>query len=370
MKKLGIYIHIPFCLSKCRYCDFCSFPHPHEDNVKKYINALFREIDEYKSSYSEYNVNTIYFGGGTPTLLNADTLVSLLKAIKQNFSVSDSAEISVECNPATADAEYFKKLRSGGFNRLSIGIQSMNDNELKLLGRLHNSIDAENTFRNARYAGFDNISVDIMYGIPDQTCDSLKQTLNRICDLSPEHISLYGLKIEDGTYFSKHRNELELPTEDDEFDMYMSSTAFLASKKYQKYEISNFAKDGKFSRHNLKYWQREDYVGIGLSSHSCVGNKRFSNTYDIKKYLHGNRHDTEELISAHDVLCEKIMLGMRLSKGIDFDFFGKNAEPYRNSLERFTEGGHIKKDGNTLSFTDTGMYVSNYILSEILDFEN
>ena len=370
MKDLGLYIHIPFCLSKCRYCDFCSFPHPKPDNVKNYIDALLCEIEEYGKAYSEYNVTTVYFGGGTPTLLEAEMLASLLGAVKKSFAVSKDAEISVECNPATADLEYFKTLIAGGFNRLSIGVQSMIDTELKLLGRLHKADDARQAVCDARLAGFENISLDVMYGIPDQTEESLKETLEKICGLDPEHISLYGLKIEDGTNFAKNRDKLNLPDEDAEYRMYMASTKFLASMGYKKYEISNFAKDGMESRHNLKYWRRQDYLGLGLAAHSCIGNVRFSNTCDIEKYLLKERLDTREEISDHDALCEKIMLGMRLCEGVDLSALNSDCRVYEKKLEAFSSSGHIKSNGNSLSFTDEGMYVSNYILSEVLDFEN
>lgn len=369
MKSLGLYIHIPFCASKCRYCDFCSFPHPKHERVKNYISRISEEIEEYGRDYSEYTVNTVYFGGGTPTLLGADDLCGLLKTVKSAFCVTDDAEISVECNPATADAEYFKKIRLGGFNRLSIGVQSMNDAELRLLGRLHKAADAKRAVSDARVAGFDNVSVDVMYGIPDQTAESLKKTLEEIIELSPEHVSLYGLKIEDGTHFAKHRDELRLPDEDEEYDMYMSSTKLLASEGYEKYEISNFAKHGRYSRHNLKYWQREDYLGIGLAAHSCIGNKRFSAVCDIEKYLDGESVGGVEEVSAHDVLCEKIMLGMRLGRGLDFGSLC-GAEEYESRLSKYIPSGHVTRRGNSLAFSDEGMYISNYILSEILDFED
>ena len=302
-------------------------------------------------------------------MLEAKELCGIFARIKNCFNVSEDAEISVECNPATADFDYFKKIRFAGFNRLSIGVQSMDDGELRLLGRLHKACDAENTICMARKAGFDNVSVDVMYGIPDQTVESLKKTLGRLCTMAPEHISLYGLKIEDGTHFARHRNELKLPDEDEEYEMYMSSVSLLAAEGYEKYEISNFAKNGRYSRHNLKYWQREDYLGLGLAAHSCVEDRRFANTCDIEKYLLGDRLGSDEIISTHDVLCEKIMLGMRLGCGIDFSLLGDCAAVYKDGLERFIPSGHVEARGNSLSFTDKGMYISNYILSEILDFE-
>ena len=327
------------------------------------------EIEEYGSDYGEYTFNTVYFGGGTPTLLEADELCKLLTAIKTNFKVTEDAEISVECNPSTADLVYLKKLRNGGFNRLSLGVQSMNDGELKLLGRLHRAADAKEAVTLARQAGFGNISVDVMYGIPDQTLESLTATLAELCALDPEHISLYGLKIEDGTHFAKHKNKLNLPDEDTEYEMYVSSTRFLEKMGYEKYEISNFAKGKAYSKHNLKYWLRDDYLGLGLAAHSCIGANRFSNTTDIEKYFSGDKIDTNETISDHDILCEKIMLGMRLSRGVDFGALGETAEQYKKRLENFIPSNHVIKKENTLSFSDDGMYISNYILSETLDFD-
>ena len=235
MKTLGLYIHIPFCKSKCRYCDFCSFPHPKTETVKKYISELISEIEEYGRAYGEYTVNTVYFGGGTPTLLDAQHLTEILKAVKASFSLSGDAEITTECNPATGGFDYFKALLSGGFNRLSIGVQSMNDRELKLLGRLHSAEDAKSTLREARKAGFENVSVDVMFGIPEQTPQSLAQTLDEVCSLSPEHLSLYGLKIEEGTHFARHADSLILPDEDTEYEMYLSSVKKLAEFGLERY---------------------------------------------------------------------------------------------------------------------------------------
>ena len=373
LKNLGLYIHIPFCLSKCRYCDFCSFPHPKRETVEKYLLALYREIEEYSGNYGEYNVNTVYFGGGTPTLLEADLLCGLLKKLKKHFAVSDSAEITAECNPKTADLEYFKKIRSAGFNRLSIGVQSMDEGELKMLGRLHSPDDAKKAFADARAAGFDNLSADLMFALPSQKPETLMASLKSICDLEPDHISLYGLKIEEDTYFGRHRGELELPDEDAEYEMYLACVTELAKRGYHRYEISNFAKDGKYSRHNLKYWKREDYLGLGAAAHSCIGDNRFANTCDIAKYCDRERVESFETISEHDILCEKIMLGMRLSDGCDFDILkaehGESADAYRDALECYVRHGFVIKDGARLAFSNKGTYISNYILSEILDFE-
>ena len=323
MKELGLYIHIPFCLSKCRYCDFCSLPHPKPETVDAYIAALFDEIEEYSQAYGEYNVNTVYFGGGTPTLLEAESLCELLERLGSRFQISVDAEITAECNPGTADKAYFEKIRGAGINRLSIGMQSMDSGELKMLGRLHSPDDAQKAFFDARDAGFDNISVDLMFALPSQKIETLTSTAKKICALAPDHISLYGLKIEDGTYFGRHKAELQLPDEDSEYEMYIACLNELSSHGYAQYEISNFEKNGKPSRHNLKYWQREDYLGLGVAAHSCIGNKRFENTCDIAKYCGGERLKSSVIISKHDILCEKIMLGMRLSEGCDFTELAK-----------------------------------------------
>lgn len=373
-KELGIYIHIPFCLSKCRYCDFCSFPHPKPETVEKYLSALMSEIEEYKAEYAEYNVTTVYFGGGTPTLLKAERLGAVCNKLSACFSISKSAEITAECNPATADMEYFKELRKAGINRLSLGVQSMDDGELRLLGRLHKSADVKKAFSDARAAGFVNISADVMFGIPSQTKESLARTIDKVCELEPTHVSLYGLKIEDGTYFARHAAELELPDEDTEYEMYISSVKRLAEHGFERYEISNFARNEYYSRHNLKYWKRDDYLGMGLAAHSCIGDRRFSNTSDMEKYSSGKRIETNETVSEHDILCEKIMLRMRLEEGCDMTAlegkYGEKLLPYRKALESYTADGYVIKKGDFLAFSDKGMYISNYILSEILDFED
>lgn len=340
--------------------------------MDKYVSALIKEINEKKEEYSSFLVDTVYFGGGTPTLLPISLWGEIINAVKSSFNVITGAEISAECNPATADEEYLKKLFSLGINRLSIGAQSTDDKELLALGRLHKHNDTEATVKAAFKVGFTNVSVDVMYGIPNGTKESLDKTIKELCSLGVTHISLYGLKIEEGTYFHKHRNELSLPDEDTEYEMYIESTNLLKSFGFSKYEISNFAKNEHYSRHNLKYWLREDYLGLGLSAHSCIGSKRFFNTSDMDEYLSGKALKAIEEVSPHDVLCETIMLKMRLTEGCDFNAlekeFGADVITHRNSLLKFVETGHVKEKDGILSFSDNGMYISNYILSETLDF--
>ena len=374
MKTLGLYLHIPFCKSKCRYCDFCSFPHLDRETVEAYCAALAREIEACGEQMRDVLVDTVYFGGGTPTYLPAKRLAALLDTVAKHFRVAADAEITIECNPATADGEALSILRGAGFSRLSIGAQSLSDGELRLLGRIHSAKDFKDTFAAARRAGFDNISADVMFGIPAQTAASFAATLRALADLAPDHVSAYGLKIEEGTPFFAERDSLSLPSEDEERQMYMDAVDFLAERGYGRYEISNFAKKGKESRHNLRYWERRDYLGMGLAAYSCLGNERFSNTEELSLYLAGKRVATRERVSAHDALCEAIMLGMRLERGVNFatlaDTYGDAAWDYQNRLAKYADGGFVRKTKEGYAFTSDGFYVSNTILSDILDFEN
>lgn len=373
MKTLGLYLHVPFCKSKCHYCDFCSFPRMDGEMVDKYCHALASEIAAYGREMTAYTVNTVYFGGGTPTYIGADRLCALLFEVVKHFSLAEDAEISAECNPATASAEGLKALRGAGFNRLSIGAQSMNARELALLGRAHTADDFRKTFSDARRAGFDNLSADLMFGIPEQTEESFHKTLQGLVALEPEHISAYGLKIEEGTPFFEKRDRLCLPDEEAERGMYMHAVDFLGQNGYARYEISNFAKRGRESRHNLRYWEREDYLGMGLAAYSCLGNERFSNVTDMARYLEGARVAERESVSEHDALAEAVMLGMRLEKGLDFsalaEVYGEGACEYQRRLSEYERGGFVRKTDRGYAFTSEGMYVSNAILSDILDFE-
>ena len=379
MKTTGLYLHIPFCKSKCRYCDFCSFPSAKQGAIDTYVNALCEEIKAYGDTghphakvVREQAVDTVYFGGGTPTLLSPEQFAKILNTAGQIFSVTDHAEITAECNPATANADYFRAIRAAGINRLSSGAQSMQGNELRRLGRLHNADDVRKTVADARTAGFDNLSLDLMFGIPEQTEESFDRTLREVLALSPEHLSVYGLQIEEGTYFFRHQNELPLPDEDAERAMYMNAIRILQENGIFQYEISNFAKQGFESRHNLRYWLREDYIGFGLAAHSCIASTRFSNTENMEQYLAGNPGNECETVSRNDVLCETVMLGMRLCHGVDFSpliaEYGNAARVIRDRLAAFG-APLVTADGNLLSFTADGLYVSNAILADALDFD-
>ena len=372
-KSLGIYIHIPFCVRKCNYCDFCSFALG-GDTTERYAKELCRRIGEYKDKCSDYSVDTVYFGGGTPTLLSLSSFEEIFSALRETFDIAPHSEITVECNPATADLSYLSALRAMGANRLSIGLQSIHENELERLGRIHSYEDFLAAFSDARKAGFDNISADLMYGIPNQTRESFRQSLTSLAELRPEHISAYGLKIEEGTEFYKNRDSLILPPEDEEYEMYLSCSEILGSYGYEKYEISNFSLPGKPSKHNLRYWKGDEYLGFGVAAHSFFGGERFGNSRNIDAFLKGE-DITEERYSLSDKekFNEYIMLALRLTEGLSLSEFkkktGKSFCEFYPALRSLTDGEFMEIKGDRLSFTDKGFFVSNSILADMLDFE-
>ncbi len=372
-KALGIYIHIPFCLKKCLYCDFCSFVGTSEGQRGDYVEALCRHISLYREKCSEYTVDTVYFGGGTPTLLNADRFSRIVGTLYGVFDIAPDAEITTECNPATADLEKLRALRKLGFNRISLGIQSANDGELAALGRVHDFADARAAVRDARAAGFDNISVDIMFGLPNQTRESFRHTLDEVLSLSPDHVSAYGLIIEDGTPFSDNFEKLVLPDEDAEYNMYEDARRALESHGLSRYEISNFAANARQSRHNLKYWHYDEYLGFGCSGYSFFGGERFSAPSRLDAYIGGTFvEDKNETVDPCD---EFVMLGMRLTDGVDELEFERRfsvsfEERYGKALEPFVRDGFVIRGDGATRFSDKGFYVSNAVLSEILTFDN
>ena len=370
MSDLGVYIHIPFCKRKCNYCDFCSFVNKQSD-FEAYSDELCKRIKEFASQSNKRRVDTVYFGGGTPTLLPLGCFEQIMRALNDSFEIDRDAEITVECNPATADENTFRALRKMGINRLSIGLQSANEGELALLGRLHSFEDFCISFECARRAGFDNISIDLMYGIPDQTLLSFEETLRRVISLAPEHISAYGLKIEEGTAFDTRREELALPDEDTELEMYKLCRELLEEGGYFRYEISNFAKRGRESRHNLRYWKRRDYIGFGVAAHSCIDGRRFGNSRDIDAFLRGENIVAEsENISEEEKISEYIILGLRLAQGISEDEYfrmcGRNVYDDMPSLKKFARSGFLDISDGYICFSDEGFFVSNAILAQLL----
>ena len=374
MSTLGLYLHIPFCLSKCAYCDFCSFPAVDSDTRHRYAEALAREISARAPAYRDRCVDTVFFGGGTPTLLSNEDLSMLADAIASHFCICEDAEWSIECNPATADAEKFRVLRESGFNRLSIGMQSACDGELSHLGRAHRQSDLISAVRDARDGGFTNINLDLMFGIPAQTRESFSRTLDEALALAPTHLSVYSLQIEEGTPFYEKRTALPLPDEDEEREMAARLAERLHAAGYHRYEISNYAKEGYECRHNLRYWQMQDYLGLGLAAHSLVGDRRFYNGEDLSAYL----ADPLSILCEEERLddaareFETIMLGLRLARGISETTFSQAFgygffEKYGARLAPFLEAGLVCTDKTRTYLTDAGMALSNTILSEILD---
>ncbi len=340
--------------------------------MREYTDELCRRIRAFYADYGRRNVDTVYFGGGTPTLMPYYCFEQIMAVLYECFDIEQGAEITAECNPASIDSDGLCKLRAIGINRLSIGLQSADDSELKLLGRLHGFADFCKTFADARAAGFENISVDLMYGIPEQTLDSFKKTLTEVCKLSPEHISTYGLKIEEGTFFAALRESLVLPDEDTEYEMYLLCESILREYGYRRYEISNFARDGFESRHNMRYWELRDYIGFGVSAHSCFEGERFANSRDINAFLSGNNIECERRkILTDERENEYLMLGLRLQKGIDTSeyklIYGK--ELLTPTVRKYINAGFFEEKNGRISFTSKGFFVSNAILSEILDLD-
>lgn len=379
-RPLAIYVHVPFCVQKCNYCDFCSFPKSTDAVKARYTEELCRRIEAMRETVapSEYAVETVYFGGGTPTLLPAQAFVRILGAIRSVFPICDGAEISAECNPGTVDAEYLSALREAGVNRLSIGLQSSNAEELRLLGRIHSAEDFLCCVRDARAAGFTNLSADVMFGIPEQTPERFRATLKTVLDAGVDHVSAYGLKIEAGTVFGRHPERLRLPDEDAEEEMYRDACRILASHGLHRYEISNFARAGYESRHNMAYWTLREYLGFGVAAHSYFRGERIGNSRDIEAFLRGEDiTESREPIGREESIAEYVMLGMRLERGIldtEMDaFFGETGlflRRYRDRIAPYIALGLIRETregaGTRYAFTTEGFRVSNYILSEIL----
>lgn len=370
---IGIYIHVPFCRRKCLYCDFCSFTDTDAETRSHYADALVREVRSYREALTPYRVSTVYIGGGTPSLFTPDETERVFDALRDCFDVDPDAEITSEVNPATADGEKLACWRALGINRLSIGVQSFSDAELQVLGRLHTSDEAEAFYRAARHAGFDNIGLDLMYGIPGQTARSLQETLRRAVSLSPEHISAYSLQVEEGTPFFDRREALALPSDDENADFYKLVTRELAGAGYRHYEISNYARPGYASRHNLRYWRMSPYIGIGVAAHSYFEGMRYGHDRDLAAYLADDftHRPPSEPRGVADEEEEYIMLALRLADGIDdADFrraFGTTfTERFGVRMQSFVEKGLAVRTEGGWALTDRGMYVSLAILAVLL----
>ena len=373
MRLLELYIHIPFCKKKCKYCDFLSGPST-ADERESYVKSLCQDIRSYAHLAKACRVISIFVGGGTPSTLTAFQMQQIFSAVRDTFVVEENAEITVEMNPGTVDREKLSGYKICGINRLSIGLQSTKNRELQILGRIHTYEEFLQSYQWAREAGFQNINIDLMFAIPGQTGEAWRAHLRQVAELKPEHISAYSLIIEEGTPFAEC--ELDLPDEDTEYQMYEDTAGILAEYGYQQYEISNYAKDGYACRHNIGYWKRTEYLGLGLGASSLYGENRFSNTRDMQEYL-GFSGNTERIrkdvlkLSLKDQIEEFMYLGLRMTEGIsEIDFeqnFGQKLENiYGSVLQKYKETGFLEKTGANWRFTRKGIHVSNHILAEFL----
>ena len=374
MKKLGIYIHIPFCVKKCGYCDFYSVKWD-EESENKYIHSAINEIESYSELSNKYVVDSIYMGGGTPSIINPKNLEKIISTIRNIFTVEENSEISMEANPNSL-WENIKTYGEIGINRLSIGIQSLNDNILKRIGRIHNSKEALQAIDRAISFGFENINADVMFNIPGQTVDDINDTISKLVTKQIRHISFYSLKLEEGTpmYLLKKNKKIVMPEEDLEREMYYAGRNIMEKHGLMQYEISNFSVKGYECRHNLKYWKQEEYIGIGPSAHSFLGNVRFSNPSDLTEYITSGENgvferNTLEEMDENDIKFEYIMLRLRLTEGLKFaDFKNKFSidfkEAYKEQIKHLTENNLIESDDDAIRLTKRGMDLSNYVFSQ------
>ena len=373
---LGIYIHVPFCRSKCEYCDFYSVTTKDARLMDQYLHAVCAHIKEAGQLAPGYLVDTIYFGGGTPTFFGADGMAAILTAIRKNFDVASTAEITFEANPDSVSDRLLRRLRSEGFNRVSLGIQCDNDEILKKLGRPHNYEQAVSAYKRIRKKGYKNVSVDLMYGLPGQSLGDWIKTLEHVLELMPEHVSCYGLKVEEGTPLYEYHEFCNLADDDTQAEMYLSAVEILKESGYRQYEISNFCRKGHVSRHNMKYWQGGEYLGFGPGASSDFGGRRFSIIKDIRGYIQGIRtggqvlEDVQE-IAPRERAGEYIMMRLRTAAGIDPKEYEKKYlmpfAPLEKSLMRCKAEGlaHKTFDGRW-QLTPAGFLVSNSILSDLL----
>lgn len=405
MREMELYIHIPFCMKKCSYCDFLSFS-ADEQTQYSYVQALLRELVFYGSKYKERVISTIYIGGGTPSWLREEYMEAIMMQVRSSFSVAEDAEITIECNPGTITSQKFEVYKKIGINRLSIGLQSAHNEELKILGRVHNYEQFLKTFDMARKHGFNNINVDLMSSLPGQTPEIFLDSLHQVVRLKPEHISAYSLIIEKGTpFYELYRFDAvkqeagmqteSLPTEEEEYQTTKLTQQYLQSEGYVWYETSNFAKKGKECRHNIGYWKRKDYLGVGLGAASLIDNIRYSNIRDIYDYLKEteqiydgifenpledgtveavpatNLHVSAEAISRNAQMEEFMFLGLRMTEGIYrqdfFDAFGMQIEAvYGDVLSHLQEEALLEKKEGRVYLTDKGLDLSNYVMVQFL----
>lgn len=373
-KNLGLYLHIPFCERKCLYCDFLSAA-ADKETKDRYVNALINEIASYKEWARDYLVKTIFLGGGTPTCLSGESILRIMEAVGNTFFLDSDTEVTMEANPGTIDREKLLAFKQAGINRISMGLQSADNRELKLLGRIHTyETFAENYFL-ARELKFDNINVDLMSSLPGQSLKDWMSTLKKVAELEPEHISAYSLILEEGTYFYRKYSSMPL---DEELDrqMYWETEHYLKDRGYQHYEISNYAREGRECRHNNSYWIRENYLGLGLGASSLIENTRFRKEDNLEEYIrnagnHALTDKEQEVLTVKQQMEEFMFLGLRLTRGISKAAFQQSFHVtleniYKEQLDRSIKEGLLQVIGDRLCLTDKGIDLSNTVMARFL----
>ena len=404
-RELELYVHIPFCVKKCAYCDFLSAP-AGEREIHAYTDALIHEIRARGENHKDYRVRTVFLGGGTPSVLSGGDAARIFRALKKSFDIAENPEITLEVNPGTVTEEKTAAWKNAGINRISIGLQSVNDRELKMLGRIHTFREFLNTWKLVRRAGFNNVSIDLISAIPGQTVQSWERTLRTVAELGPEHISAYSLIIEEGTpFYTLYGDGKEnagdssfppLPDEDEDREIYQRTASVLNEYGYHRYEISNYAREGYECRHNLGYWERKEYLGLGLGASSLIRECRFHNTADMEKYMHvygsggkaaegkknsasscmkteGQNSTLEEIekLSVEDQMEEFMFLGLRKTAGISPEDFRRSfdrniMDVYGEKLIKLEKQGLIRNSGARIRLTERGTDISNYVFSEFI----
>ena len=377
LEELAVYIHMPFCKKKCHYCDFVSFAGM-DDWIDEYIDFLLMEMNWYKPYLKDYSIKTLFIGGGTPSYVDGKYIKRLIEFIRENYNAENVEEITIEANPGTLNREKLILYKEAGVNRISLGAQSLNDRLLKTIGRIHTSEDVVESIRLIKALGFDNINVDLMFGLPNQTVADCISTLEVVVDLGVEHISYYSLILEENTPISRWYEEGKIKLPDDELDrmMYHEGVKFLKSKGFKHYEISNFCKPGFECKHNLFYWQIRPYMGFGIAAHSNVEKNRFSNYTSFNDYFSSLKEDkapinVAEYIDSNMEMAEYMIMGLRLIDGIDKDDFrsrfGKNIEDvYGHVIDKYVREGLLEENSNNVKFTEKGLDLSNIVYVDIL----
>ena len=373
---LGIYIHVPFCRSKCLYCDFYSVTNKDDRLTDGYLDAICTHIRESGALAPSYSVDTVYFGGGTPSFFGAEGMAVILATVRKAFDVRPDAEITFEANPDSITPKLLRRLRNEGFNRVSLGVQCDDDRILEKIGRPHNFEEAVQAVKRIRRAGFKNLSLDLMYGLPTQTLESWQETLQNVLSLKPEHISCYGLKLEEGTPMWESQDFMRLPDDDAQADMYMAAVEILRTKGYRQYEISNFSKRGYESKHNLKYWTGGEYLGFGPDASSDFAGKRFSMVRNLRQYIEGVLGGQQVIAEMQEVpprerAGEYLMMRLRTTTGIQAEEYERKFllpfGPLDKAMEACRQRGHaLKMDGGYWRLTPEGFLLSNSIISDLL----